>query len=233
MARLGRYFAAGQPLHVLQRGIDRRQVFFAPDDYARYRDWLLEAAVVNGCSIHAYVLMPNHVHLLIVPRDEDSLPKTMQSLGRRYVRYINWTYGRSGTMWDGRYRAAPIDPDTCFLACSQYIELNPVRAKLARTPDDYQWSSFRAHAFGEYDRLVRDHAAYQALGHEPQVRQAAYRALFDTELDPEFAAALRAATQGGWAFGPDDFKQLVAHLAGRRAEPRRRGRPPRDLRSAV
>jgi putative transposase len=233
MARLGRYFAAGQPLHVLQRGIDRRQVFFAPDDYARYRDWLLEAAVVNGCSIHAYVLMPNHVHLLIVPRDEDSLPKTMQSLGRRYVRYINWTYGRSGTMWDGRYRAAPIDPDTCFLACSQYIELNPVRAKLARAPDDYQWSSFRAHAFGEYDRLVRDHAAYQALGHEPQVRQAAYRALFDTELDPEFAAALRAATQGGWAFGPDDFKQLVAHLAGRRAEPRRRGRPPRDLRSAV
>lgn len=232
MSRLGRYFAAGQPLHVLQRGIDHRQVFLAPDDYARYRDWLLEAAVINGCAIHAYALMPNHVHFLVVPSDEDSLPKTMQSLGRRYVRYVNWSYGRSGTMWEGRYRAAPIDPDTCFLACSQYIEMNPVRAKLVHSPREYQWSSFRAHAFGEYDRLVRDHEAFQALGSDPQARQAAYRALFDTELDPEFVATLRAATQGGWAFGPDNFKQLVAHLAGRRAEPMRRGRPPR-VRNAV
>lgn len=232
MSRLGRYFAAGQPLHVLQRGIDRRQVFLAPDDYVRYRDWLLEAAVINGCAIHAYALMPNHVHFLVVPSDEDSLPKTMQSLGRRYVRHVNWSYGRSGTMWEGRYRAAPIDPDTCFLACCQYIELNPVRAKLVRTPREYQWSSFRAHAFGEYDRLVKDHEAFQALGGDPHARQAAYRALFDTELDPEFVATLRAATQGGWAFGPDNFKQLVAQLAGRRAEPMRRGRPPK-VRSAV
>ena len=128
MARLGRYFLPDQPLHVIQRGNNREAIFFAEADYDDYRGWLAAAAAAYGCAIHAYVLMTNHVHLLVTPRRADSLPRTMQSLGRRYVRHINATYRRTGTLWEGRYRAAPIDSEAYFLACCRYIELNPVRA---------------------------------------------------------------------------------------------------------
>src|SRR5579872_4854507 len=111
MARLGRYFLRNQPLHVIQRGNNRAAIFFGKEDYARYRDWLGDAAAEYGCLIHAYVLMTNHVHLLVTPREEESLPRTMQSLGRRYVRYVNVAYRRTGTLWEGRYRAAPVDSE--------------------------------------------------------------------------------------------------------------------------
>ncbi|MEQ1867426.1 MAG: transposase, partial [Micropepsaceae bacterium] len=186
MARLGRIFLPEQPLHVIQRGNDRRPIFFAPDDYARYREWLHLASVVNGCAIHAYVLMPNHVHLLVTPRDEDSLPKTMQSLGRRYVRHVNWSYGRSGTMWEGRYRAAMLDTEMFFLPCSRYIEMNPVRANIVKHARDYQWSSFRANACGEHDMLITPHAKYRGLGETDQTRQQIYHELCDVKLDEEF-----------------------------------------------
>src|ERR1700716_307761 len=114
MARLGRYFLAGQALHVIQRGNNREPIFFAEDDYACYRDWLAAAAAEYGCAIHAYVLMTNHVHLLVTPGGPQSLPRTMQSLGRRIVRHINARYRRTGR--EGRYRAAPIDGEACFLA---------------------------------------------------------------------------------------------------------------------
>ncbi len=134
MSRLGRYFLADQPLHVIQRGNNRDAIFYADDDYARYRDWLSAAAVEYGCAIHAYVLMTNHVHLLMTPRDADSVPRAMQSLGRRYVGHVNAAYRRTGTLWEGRYRAAPIDSDTYFLACCRYIEFNPVRAGMVGRP---------------------------------------------------------------------------------------------------
>jgi putative transposase len=133
MARLGRYFLEGQPLHVIQRGNDRHAIFFAPEDYPRYREWLALAAADYACAIHAYVLMTNHVHLLVTPKTAESLPRMMQSLGRRYVRYVNGSYRRTGTLWEGRYRAAPIDSDAYFLSCCRYIELNPVRARWRRT----------------------------------------------------------------------------------------------------
>jgi putative transposase len=225
MARLGRYFVPGQPLHVIQRGNDRRSVFFSPDDYSRYCEWLLAAANENACLVHAYVLMQNHVHLLVSPRDEFSLPRTMQSLGRRYVRHVNLVYGRSGTMWEGRYRAAMIDPDLCLLACMRYIELNPVRAKLVQHPRDYRWSSYRANALGEYDPLVRPHFAYRNLGPDAAQQQRAYEALFAQGLDEEFVAALRTATNGGWPFGGNAFKAAVAQALNRRVVPLPRGRP--------
>ena len=226
MARHGRYFLPGQPLHVIQRGNDRRSIFFAATDYLRYREWLYAASTANGCAIHAYVLMPNHVHLLVTPQDEYSLPKTMQSLGRQFVRYVNWVYGRSGTLWEGRYRAALIDPDTCFLACARYIEENPLRAKLTQHPRDYDWSSYRANALGNNDALVQAHPAYLALGADSLERQRAYEALFSGTLDEEFVASLRAATHGGWPFGGDPFKQEIAARLGRRVVPLSRGRPP-------
>jgi REP-associated tyrosine transposase len=225
MARLGRYFLADQPLHVIQRGNNREAVFFDEEDYARYRDWLAAAASECGCAVHGYVLMTNHVHLLVTPRAADSVPRTMQKLGRRYVRHVNTTYRRTGTLWEGRYRAAPIDSEAYFLACCRYIELNPVRARMVRHPRDYRWSSYRAHAQGAADALVSDHALYRGLGRSRAARQEEYRGLFREALDDDFVDALRAATNGGWALGDARFKRQIAKALGRRVAPLPKGRP--------
>jgi putative transposase len=178
MVRLGRYFLPDQPLHVIQRGNNREAIFFAEADYDDYRGWLADAAAAYGCAIHAYGLMTNHVHLLVTPRRADSLPRTMQSLGRRYVRHINANYRRTGTLWEGCYRAAPIDSEAYFLACCRYIELNPVRAGMVRHPRHYPWSSYAAHARGAIDRLADRHRLFDRLGADPVERQKAYRELF-------------------------------------------------------
>jgi putative transposase len=227
MARLGRYFLPGQPLHVIQRGNNRGAIFFADGDYARYREWLAAAAEDYGCAVHAYVLMTNHVHLLATPREADSLPRALQSLGRRYVGYVNATYQRTGTLWEGRYRAAPIDSEAYFLACCRYIELNPVRAGMVVRPGEYRWSSYRAHAHGWADPLVSGHALYDVLGRTAGQRREAYRDLFSAAPDPGFVEDLRAATNGGWALGDAGFKRRIAEAAGRRVEKLPRGRPPK------
>jgi putative transposase len=225
MARLGRYFLPDQPLHVIQRGNNREAIFFAAEDHARYRDWLTEAASDYGCAVHGYVLMTNHVHLLLTPLSPDSLPRTMQSLGRRYVRYVNGAYRRTGTLWEGRYRAAPIDCEAYFLACCRYIELNPVRARMVRHPREYRWSSYRAHAQGVTDPLLSGHELYDRLGRTPADRQQEYRALFRAALDENFVDGLRAATNGGWALGDTRFKRQIAKALGRRVAPLPKGRP--------
>jgi putative transposase len=227
VARLGRYFLPEQPIHVIQRGNNRQPVFFADDDHARYREWLAEAAAASGCDAYAYVLMTNHVHLLVAGRTPESIPRTMQSLGRRYVRSVNVTHRRTGTLWEGRYRAAPIDGERYFMACSRYIELNPVRARMARHPRDYRWSSYRAHAEGAPDDLLTEHAGYASLGRTAAERWQAYRALFRGALDAQFVADIRAATNGGWALGDEAFRRAVAKAAGRRAAPLPRGRRPK------
>ncbi len=227
MARLGRYFLPDQPFHVIQRGNNRKAIFFSPDDYHRYREWLIGAAAEYDCAIHAYVLMTNHVHLLVTPGDAESLPRMMQSLGRNYVRYVNWAYERTGTLWEGRYRAAPIDSEAHFLSCCRYIELNPVRARMASHPREYPWSSYRAHAHGANDALVSDHALYRMLGRSTREREKAYRELFRENLEAEFLDRLREATNGGWALGDDRFKRQIAKAAGRRAAPLPKGRPPK------
>jgi putative transposase len=222
MARLGRYFLPDQPLHVIQRGNNRKATFFGDDDRERYRAWLGEAAADYGCAVHAYVLMTNHVHLLVTPRTAESLPRTMQSLGRRYVRYVDSVYRRTGTLWEGRYRAAPIDSEAYLLGCCRYIELNPVRARMVAHPRDYRWSSRHAHAMGAEDALVSAHALYRALAWSAAGRQKEYRALFRAALGDDFVAALRAATNGGRALGGARFQRRVAKGSGRRAARRRR-----------
>jgi putative transposase len=229
MARLGRYFVADQPLHVIQRGNDRKPVFFDDDDYAQYRDWLVAASQDNGLAVHAYVLMTNHVHLLVTPETATSLPRAMQSLGRRYVRHVNARYRRTGTLWEGRYRAAPIDTDEYFISCCRYIELNPVRARMADHPRQYRWSSYRAHAEGKEDALAAFHPVWRRLGRSVESRQEAYRDLIKEKLDPAFVGALRAATNGGWALGGERFRKEIAEAAQRRAAPLPRGpRPDAD-----
>lgn len=227
MARLGRYFLPDQPLHMIQRGNDRNPIFFHDEDYETYRTWLAEAAGEYGLAVHAYVLMTNHVHLLVTPSTAKSLPRTMQSLGRRYVRHVNALYRRTGTLWEGRYRAAPIDSDEYFLACCRYIELNPVRARMVRHPRHHRWSSYRAHAEGKDDALAGFHPVFRRLGRSAADRQAGYRALFKEDLDPGFADAVRAATNGGWALGSARFKAMIAEALERRVEPLPRGRRPK------
>lgn len=226
MPRLGRYYLPDQPQHVIQRGNDRQAVFFGDEDREAYLGWLLAAAHKHGCAIHAYVLMTNHVHLLATPVGAESLPRTMQSLGRRYVRYLNDAHRRTGTLWEGRYRAAPIDSDRYLMLCARYIELNPVRARMVRHPREHRWSSYRANALGAADALVTPHTLYLSLGRNAAERQASYRALFRETLGEEFIEDLRTATNGGWALGDAAFRRRIAKGARRRAEPLPKGRPP-------
>jgi putative transposase len=130
--------------------------------------------------------------------------------GRRYVRHVNLAHRRSGTLWEGRYRAAPIDGEAYLLACQRYIEMNPVRARMVAHPRDYPWSSYRWHALGTADALVSDHPLYRGLGADEPARRQAYRALFRGLLDEDFVEALRAATNGGWALGGERFKRRLA-----------------------
>lgn len=227
MARLGRYFLAGQALHLIQRGNNRQAVFHSEDDYLHYCAWLKDAAAKYGCAVHAYVLMSNHVHLLVTPEDAQSVPRTMQLLGRRYVRYVNSAYRRTGTLWEGRYRAAPIDSDAYFFTCCRYIELNPVRARMVAHPRAYRWSSYRAHAHGADDPLLARHPLFRRLGRSIAEQQASYRALFKEPLEKGFIEALRAATNGGWALGGERFKQEIAAALKRRVAPLPPGPPPK------
>jgi putative transposase len=152
----------------------------------------------------------------------------MQSLGRRYVRHVNHLYRRTGTLWEGRYRAAPIEAEAHLLSCMRYIELNPVRARMVRKPARYPWSSYRANAEGEADALLEPHALYRGLGATAEIRARSYRALFRAVPDAEFLAELRAATNGGWALGGTKWKAKVERVAKRRAAPLPRGRPRSD-----
>ncbi len=228
MARQTRYDLPGVPQHVIQRGNNRCVTFAAPEDYGFYLDCLSASARSFGCDIHAFVLMTNHVHLLATPRVAGGVSKMMQSIGRRYVRYFNQAYKRTGTLWEGRYKATLIDSETYLLACSRYIELNPVRAKMVEAPGDYPWSSFAAHALGKPLGLLSFHPLYLRLGATPRDRQSAYLALFDQALGSEMLGNIRDATNKGWALGGKRFKEEVAGLTGRRVVPVPRGRPRRE-----
>lgn len=225
MARLSRYCLPGYPQHVIQRGNNRSPIFVAEEDYSCYRDCLLNAMQRHAADLHAYVFMTNHVHLLMTPHRPDSLARIMQSVGRRYVRYFNDTYRRTGTLWEGRYKAAVIDSALYLLRCYRYIELNPVRAGMVVRPGDYRWSSYRVHALGEADRLIVDHAGYLALGSTPEERQGAYCALFTNPDEDHQVEAIRQATNRAWILGSEQFQNQVATLLQQRVRPLPLGRP--------
>lgn len=223
MARLPRYGVPGQPQHLIQRGNNRAPIFFAPEDYGFYVECLRDGCAKYDCAIHAYVLMTNHVHLVATPDSADGLSKLMQSVGRRYVQYVNFTYRRSGTLWEGRYKATPIDTDGYLLTCYRYIEMNPVRAGMVSHPREYRWSSYRHHAEGRADPLVTEHGSYRSLARSEAERRQAYRALFRSGLDDDTLAALRDSVNKGWVLGNDRFRDQIAAAAERRAAPIARG----------
>lgn len=227
MPRRARLSVPGIAWHIIQRGNNRSSCFYADEDYRRYLYLLQEQARDHGCSVHAYALMTNHVHLLVTPEHADSVSLMMKHLGQRYVQYINRTYQRTGTLWEGRFRSCLAQDDGYVLACYRYIELNPVRAGMVGHPAEYPWSSYRVNGQGEACFLVRPHAQYLALGCSCKERQQAYRDLFRSHMEPSLIDEIRSATNGNYVLGNDRFRERVAAMLARRVSPGRPGRPKR------
>jgi putative transposase len=225
MPRRARLSLPGIAWHIIQRGNNRSVCFFAEEDYRFYLHHLQELALRFGCAVHAYVLMPNHVHLLLTPEREDSAPLVMKHLGQRYVQYVNRAYRRSGTLWEGRYRSCLTQAEDYVLACYRYIELNPVRAGMVNQPRDYRWSSYHANALGKADGVVRPHEQYLRLARTQVARRKAYRELCRAHLDAEVVEEIRQSTQGNFALGNERFKKQIEKALGRRARRGTSGRP--------
>ena len=228
MPRQPRLLIDGYPLHIIQRGHNRQHCFLGSRDYSRYLAWLSEAAGELDCGLHAYVLMTNHVHLLVTPRDASSVPRLIMSVGRRYVQYFNRSYGRTGTLWDSRYKSSTIESDAYLLACYRYIELNPVRAGLVTHPADYPWSSHRANAMGQSDSRLMPHACFLGLGTDAHARREAYRRLFEQSFEETLVEDIRRSLNLCLPLGTRRFAERLEQVTGLRCEPRPRGRPRRD-----
>jgi putative transposase len=227
MPRRARLVLPNVPLHLIQRGNNRQACFFADADYRVYLAWLAEHAGANGCRVHAYVLMSNHVHLLISADEAGSPGALMKALGQQYVQYVNRRYGRSGTLWEGRFRSCLIQEEMYLLICQRYIELNPVRAGMVQQPAQYKWSSYRGNAEGCADPILSPHPLYSGMAGDAGERQRVYRSLFDDALAPDRVNALRKATNGNFALGDPAFAERAAAALGRRVAPDTPGRPPK------
>lgn len=227
MARLARLAVAGCVHHVVQRGLERRPIFRDETDFRRMLDDLGELCRGGALALHAYVLMPDHFHLLLTPSDAAALSRGMQALGRRYVRWFNARYARAGTLWEGRFRCTVIEPERYLVDCMRYVELNPARAGLVADASGYPWSSLGHHLGLRSDVLVTDHAQFWALGNTPFERQARYRQACAGPLDEAWVDKLRHATQRGWPVGSPAFIEALGRLTARRLARRPVGRPRR------
>ncbi len=224
MARLPRFVIPGQPQHVIVRGNNREPIFYADEDYQYYLEKLKQACDKHQCDVHAYVLMTNHVHLLMTPRHEQGISKVLQMLGRYYVQYFNYTNSRSGTLWEGRYKASLIDSENYLLTCYRYIELNPVRAEgMVDHPSKYPWSSYRFNALGDSNPLIVPHQEYIQLGSTDADRQAAYRVLFRSRIANKTLEEIRESTNKAWVLGSGYFKEKIEKQLKRQASPKLRG----------
>ena len=225
MARRARLELAGIPHLVLQRGNNGAPCFFVEQDYRFYLQYLREASTRYSCAIHAYVLMSNHVHLLVCPSTEHGLSLMMRLLGSRYVQYVNRVHRRTGTLWEGRFRSNLIESERYLLPCHHYIESNPVRAKFVPNPADYAWSSYQHHAEGRVDAVIKDHPIYLALGSTNTERQHAYRVWFCDQVETEESAEIRRSIRRGLVLGEEKFKDEIERVVARRVRPGKSGRP--------
>ena len=225
MARLPRLDIPGIPQHVVQRGNNRLTCFLDDDDRQRYLQYLRQSLLRYGCRLHAYVLMDNHVHLLMSPDEKGAVSRLMHTFSRNYVGLFNRRHGRTGTLWEGRYKSCLVDTDSYFLACSRYIELNPVRARMVADPGDFPWSSYRANAAGHPDPLLTPHPSYLALGTDAAARMSAYRALFDNALPDALLDEIRGYLRQQKALGTDRFRAWVQARTQQFSTMRSAGRP--------
>jgi len=225
MARLGRLFVPGYPQLVLLRGNNGTHIFRDETDYVSYLEILRDTCRELAIALHAYVLMPEHLHLLATAAAPEHMSTLMQRIGRRYVRGFNDRHQRSGTLWEGRYRSTALEPSAYVLACYRYLELNPVRRGLCADPSAHSWSSCRHHLGLVADPLISDHAHYWALGNTPFERQARYRALLDAGNPPTELEAIRFAGYRGWMLG--ELPLYGESDSGRRIAPLPKGRPRR------
>jgi putative transposase len=226
LARQPRLSVPGYPLHIIQRGNNRQDVFVDGEDRRIWLDLLHESAVAEQVAIHAYVLMSNHVHLLVTPQTPDGPSRMMQALGRLYVRGFNRRHARSGTLWEGRYRSTLIDTDAYLLACMAYIDLNPVRAGMVAAPADYLWSSHAHYAGLRRDAALTPHALYWALGNTPFAREQAYVQFIQNAPGSPAQTALGQAVHTRKALGGAGFIADLEKRTQRRLTPGRAGRPP-------
>lgn len=229
MARLPRLVVPNHLHHIIARGNNDQLIALDDADCQQFLSYLRESALLTGVAVHAYVLMPSRVQLLATPSDALGLGRLMQAIGRHYVPYFNARHGRSGNLWEGRFRATVIDPDTYFLACAQLIEHQPVAAGIVPDPSLYRWSSYAHHSGAHRETWLADHPAYWALGNTPFEREAAYHKLAQVALPSDRIAEIEAATRKAWPLGPEEFLRRLAKLTSRRLEPQRRGRPRKVL----
>ena len=229
MPRKPRFYLPGVPVHIVHRGNNRNAIFFDESDYLAYLDWLKDALKRYDCQLHAYVLMTNHVHLLVTPNSQESISRIMQYVGRRYVPYINHKYNRTGTLWEGRYKSSLIQDEPYLLACMRYIELNPVRAGMVEMASDYQWSSYHFNGLGQYDELLTPHKLYLALGTDKTSGCQAYRGLFMAHMADNITGEIRAAWHTGTPLVNDLFKEQIEKALNTSIGHAKRGRPKKHI----
>lgn len=225
MARLPRVCPIDIPQHVIQRGNNHQVCFCSEQDMTAYLGWLKDYAKKFDVEIHAWVLMTNHVHLLCTPRSVGGVSFMMQGLGRQYVRYFNYSYKRTGTLWEGRYKSCIVQEEHYLLQLYRYIEMNPVRANMVVDPSDYTWSSYQINALGKVSQLCTPHELYNGLGSNKLEREGNYRDLFKHHVDGELLTDIRLASNRGLALGSDKFIKEIEQLTGRRMTLKKRGRP--------
>jgi len=225
MPRRPRVLLPGFPLHIIQRGNNRSACFFSEGDCQFYIDTLAALAHMHNCEVHAWCLMTNHVHILLTPSCVLGTALLMKGLGQRYVQYVNRTYRRTGTLWEGRFRSCLVQQESYLLACYRYIELNPVRAGMVEHPADYRWSSYKVNALEEASNLVTPHSIYNELGRDALERAKAYQGLFKSQLAPAVIDHIRTSTNGNYVLGGIKFASKISHALGKRVIRGVAGRP--------
>ena len=218
MARLPRIVIPNQPLHIIHRGNNRQDIFHCEEDILRIKEDIYYALEKSGCQLHAYVIMTNHLHLLITPENKTQLAIFMQAMANKYVRYFNAKYHRTGTIWEGRYKSCLVDSERYLFTLYKYIEMNPIKANMVKALSDYAWSSYAHNALGCKDRLISEHSLYRQLGINAEKRCKAYQALFN-ELDiAQENEKITQATVRGEVYGSDAFHQDIDKKVSRRTK---------------
>lgn len=215
MARLPRLVIPNQPLHIMHRGNNRQDIFESEEDMIRIKEDIQYGLEKSDCQLHAYVVMTNHLHLLITPETKEQLSVFMQAMANKYVRYFNAKHQRTGTIWEGRYKSCLVDSEQYLFTLYKYIEMNPIKANMVASLIDYPWSSYAHHALGQEDKLISEHYLYQALGENSASRCDAYQALFDGLDMAKKNEAITQATDRGEAYGSDAFHQRIEKLISR------------------